>query len=133
MAKDKKDKLKLSKEQKAELKLEKKNLKENAKLERKKIYEELNAAGDSDQDSTNLAKKAKMKKIKKEKEKVDWRTGFREFPVKMVKEINKIRWTSGNTLGKKFIYTLIFVFVFAIFFFVVDLGLQKLFELIYII
>ncbi|AXK50710.1 preprotein translocase subunit SecE [Spiroplasma alleghenense] len=133
MAKDKNEKLKMSKEQKAELKFEKKKLKENAKQERKKIYEQLNTPLASETDPTNIAKKAKMKKIKKEKEKGDWKTSFREFPVKMVKEVNKIRWTSGNTLGRKFVYTLIFVFIFAVFFFLVDLGLQKLFEALFII
>ncbi|WP_425378853.1 preprotein translocase subunit SecE [Spiroplasma endosymbiont of Polydrusus pterygomalis] len=58
--------------------------------------------------------------------KTSWKLAFREFPVKMAKEITRIRWTSKDSLGRKFLITILFIIAFAVFYLVLDLVLHHL-------
>lgn len=75
----------------------------------------------------------KVKKAKEEKDKVDYKLAFREFPVKMVKEVNKIKWSGWTNLNRKYITVLIFMIIFAIVFYFVDWGLQEIFILMKVV
>ncbi|AGM24736.1 preprotein translocase subunit SecE [Spiroplasma chrysopicola] len=66
---------------------------------------------------------------KKKAEKVNWKLAFREFPVKMAKEVSRIRWASKGSLGRKFLITIAFIAVFAIFYLALD---QVLFNLLHV-
>ena len=75
--------------------------------------------------------KIKVKKVKPPREK--FRQRAEEFPVKMVKEVNKIRWATKENLTKKYLEVLAFIILFAVFFALVDWGFQALFSLIKVI
>lgn len=75
--------------------------------------------------------KIKIKKTKPPRDKFSQRA--EEFPVKMVKEVNKIRWATKENLTKKYLEVLIFIILFAVFFALVDWGFQALFSLIKVI
>ncbi|UZQ29614.1 MAG: preprotein translocase subunit SecE [Spiroplasma phoeniceum] len=67
----------------------------------------------------------KLKNSNKSK-KTNWKLAFREFPVKMAKEVTRIRWTSKVSLGRKFLITILFIIAFALFYLVLDLVLHHL-------
>ncbi|EXU60099.1 preprotein translocase subunit SecE [Mycoplasma mycoides] len=78
-----------------------------------------------------ISKTTKKKlKVKKEKEPKNFRKWFKELPVRMSKEFFKIRWTGSGSLGKKFLIVIIFMSIFALLFFGVDVVIQYLFRLI---
>ncbi|WP_245576618.1 preprotein translocase subunit SecE [Mesoplasma seiffertii] len=84
--------------------------------------------------ATKISKETKAKiKVKPEKEKVDIKLAFKEFPIKMAKEVNKIKWSGRENLTRKFIIVILFMLFFAVLFFFVDWGLQQLFVLIKVI
>ena len=58
--------------------------------------------------------------------KTNWKLAFREFPVKMAKEVTRIRWTNKGSLGRKFLITILFIIAFAVFYLVLDLVLHHL-------
>ncbi|WP_338983575.1 preprotein translocase subunit SecE [Spiroplasma endosymbiont of Othius punctulatus] len=58
---------------------------------------------------------------------------FKEFPIKLLKEANKLKTPTRKELGKKFVTVLIFITVAAIIFFSLDLGLVSLFRALSII
>ncbi|ATG97666.1 preprotein translocase subunit SecE [Mesoplasma lactucae] len=138
-------------EQEKELKKEQKRLKKEAKakakVEKSRIKAKKRAgngeAADGDEPSTKrVVKEKEMKKNlynrknfkrKAEKEKTDWKLGFKEFPVKMVKEVNKIQWSGKRNLTNKFIQVIIFMLVFAVVFYLIDWGFQALFTAIHVI
>ncbi|AGR40730.1 preprotein translocase subunit SecE [Spiroplasma taiwanense] len=129
-----KDKRAKQRKLKLETKIEKKASKVAIKLERKKEIKELfNKFEGHDGTQEGKVKAAKDKKIKKHKNKVDYKLTFKEAPVKFLKEINKIKWSSRQNLGTKFLWVIIFIFIFGAFFFLVDWGLQSLFVVIKII
>jgi len=112
-------------------KAQKKQEKNKRKAEMDELYKQLDPyKGLTKEEKT---KKEKEIKIKKEKEKINVRLAVKEAPVKMLKEINKIRWSSRKNLGQKFSWVIIFLIIFGIFFFAVDLGLRYLFILLRII
>ncbi len=74
----------------------------------------------------NKINKIKKPKNKKIKPKTNWKLAFREFPIKLAKDIARIRWISQGRLGKSFLFILGFLIVFAIFYF----GLDSLLKLI---
>ncbi|QHX36286.1 preprotein translocase subunit SecE [Spiroplasma sp. BIUS-1] len=129
------------KEQKAQDKLNKikeKQAKKQQKLEAKKSKKEeftklYNEFEGHDGTREGKIKAAKTKRIKKEKEKIDYKLAFKEAPVKFLKEVNKIQWSSRKNLGTKFLWVIIFIAIFGVFFFCVDWIFQTLFELIKII
>jgi len=67
-------------------------------------------------------------KTPKDKEPRNLKLAFKEFPVKMVKEVGKIKWSSRQNLFIKFIQVVIFILIAAILFYFIDLGLQELFS-----
>ncbi|PPE05860.1 preprotein translocase subunit SecE [Williamsoniiplasma lucivorax] len=75
-------------------------------------------------------KTIRVKKEKDPKDKINMKLATREFPVKLVKEVNKIKWSSSKNLTNKYITVLIFMIITAIMFFLIDMGLQQLFSLI---
>lgn len=75
--------------------------------------------------------KIKVKKPKPPKDKLSQR--LEEFPIKMVKEVNKIKWSTKENLTKKYLEVLIFIVLFAVFFALIDWGFQAIFSLIKVI
>ncbi|WP_374695968.1 preprotein translocase subunit SecE [Spiroplasma endosymbiont of Polydrusus formosus] len=67
----------------------------------------------------------KRKNLIKNK-KTNWKLAFREFPVKMAKEVTRIRWTSKGSLRRKFLITILFIIAFVVFYLVLDLFLHHL-------
>lgn len=95
---------------------------------------------DASSDSKNAQKilaetkaKIKVKKTKPPRDRDKFSQRAEEFPVKMVKEVNKIRWATKENLTKKYLEVLIFIILFAVFFALVDWGFQALFSLIKVI
>ncbi|AKU79279.1 preprotein translocase subunit SecE [Spiroplasma turonicum] len=128
------DKKKLSKEEKAKLKLEKANTKKTLKEEKKKQFDELfQTIQGHDGTHEGKLKAARNKKIKKHKDKISLKQVAKEGPVKFLKEINKIKWSTRENLSMKFLWVIVFILIFGIFFFLVDYGLQHLFVEIKII
>lgn len=127
-----KDEKKIARQQ---AKLAQKELKAAAKAARKSRQEELESNLEAPTSKININKwqKKSLKITKEPKEKVDIKEVVQEFPVKMIKEVNKIKWSSSGNLTKKYISVLLFMFVFAVFFALVDWGLQALFSLIKIV
>ncbi|AUM62286.1 preprotein translocase subunit SecE [Spiroplasma monobiae] len=123
------DKLNKIKEKQAQ-KEAKKETKKNKKEEFTKLYNEFEG---HDGTQEGKIKAAKNKRVKKEKEKIDYKLALKEAPVKFLKEVNKIQWSSRKNLGTKFLWVIIFIAIFGVFFFCVDLAFQNLFELIRII
>ncbi|QHX35585.1 hypothetical protein STIUS_v1c00300 [Spiroplasma sp. TIUS-1] len=58
---------------------------------------------------------------------------FKEFPIKLLKEANKLKTPTRKELGKKFVTVLIFITVAALVFYALDLGLVSLFRELHII
>ena len=75
----------------------------------------------------------KVREPKKRKEKFNWKLFFYEFPVKMVKDITRIKWISKGRLGKMFLAVLIFIACFAVAYGILDLILTQLFGVAHII
>ncbi|QEH61233.1 preprotein translocase subunit SecE [Spiroplasma chinense] len=126
-AKAKLDKLK----QKEEAKRIKKEQKSAQKEQMQELYKQLD--GDKNLTKEEKIKKAKDVKIKKHKEKINYKLALKEAPIKMLKEINKIKWSDRKNLGQKFSWVIVFLIVFGIFFYAVDTALQYLFTLAKII
>ncbi|AOG59989.1 preprotein translocase subunit SecE [Spiroplasma helicoides] len=112
--------------------LEAKRIKKQQKDEEMKA---LYQAFDADKGLTReeRVQKARKVKVKKHKEKVNLKLAFKEAPIKMLKEINKIKWSSRKNLGQKFSWVVVFLLVFALFFYGVDTGLKYLFQVLKII
>jgi len=72
-------------------------------------------------------------KTPKDKEPRNLGLALKEFPVKMVKEVGKIKWSSRQNLFIKFVQVVIFILIAAILFYFIDLGLQELFSVARII
>ncbi|MCL8212742.1 preprotein translocase subunit SecE [Mesoplasma whartonense] len=72
-------------------------------------------------------------KASKTKEKIDWKLSFKEFPVKMVKEVSKIKWSGKQNLTNKFVQVIIFMLIFAVVFYLIDWGFQTLFSVMHVI
>ncbi|WP_342275415.1 preprotein translocase subunit SecE [Spiroplasma endosymbiont of Cantharis lateralis] len=130
-----------SKEQKAQEKLKKiqdkktqKDSKKTQKTQKKEEFTKLfNEFEGHDGTQEGKIKAAKKRKVKKEKEKINYKLAIKEAPIKFLKEVNKIQWSSRKNLGTKFLWVIIFIAIFGVFFFFVDWGFQSLFELIKII
>ncbi|AGR41738.1 preprotein translocase subunit SecE [Spiroplasma diminutum] len=129
------------KEQKAQEKLKKiqqkkarKEDKKKIKLQKKEEFTKLyNEFEGHDGTQEGKIKAAKTKKVKKVKDKIDYKLALKEAPIKFLKEVNKIQWSSRKNLGTKFLWVIIFIAIFGVFFFFIDWGFQSLFELIKII
>ena len=72
--------------------------------------------------------KSKINSSKKKKEKVNFKVALLEFPVKMLKDISRIKWVGKGTLGKRFILVVLFLIFFAIAYFIVDEILLTVFK-----
>ncbi|AHF57350.1 preprotein translocase subunit SecE [Spiroplasma eriocheiris] len=70
---------------------------------------------------------------KKDKDRINWKLAFREFPVKMAKEVSRIRWARKGSLGRKFLITILFIIAFAVFFFCLDEILSHVLKVAHII
>ncbi|ASP27807.1 preprotein translocase subunit SecE [Spiroplasma corruscae] len=127
-------KKKISKEEKNQEKLRRLNEKRLKKAENKKQFDELfTAVQGHDGTHEGKIKAARAKKIKKHKDKISLKQVAKEGPVKFLKEINKIKWSTRENLSMKFLWVIVFILIFGIFFFAVDYGLQHLFVEIKII
>lgn len=124
---------KITKEEKAKIKFKKLETKRLKKEQKKQIYEKLNSEYNKFDSKEEREKRAKTSKIKKVKDKIDYRLAFKEFPVKVVKEIQKVRWPKRSALGMRLFLVLLFMVFFAVTFYLVDLGIQHLFTLIKIL
>ncbi|WP_156902660.1 preprotein translocase subunit SecE [[Acholeplasma] multilocale] len=133
---------KISKQAKAEAKAAAKFEKSEAKRLVKLAKKSTEQSTEFNDEQVNSNKKTKQKisketkqkiKVKKEKEKFNWKLAFKEFPIKMAKEVNKIKWSGSDNLTKKYITVVIFMLIFAVLFYFVDMGLQELFVLIKVI
>lgn len=124
---------KLTPDEKAKLKLEKIQAKQETKAEKQKIYTDLKKGFDEITEKQKDKEYIKKQKVKKVKEKFDYRTTLKEMPIKMVKEVNKIRWPKREELGAKFGMVIIFLIIFCVFFYFIDWGLQELFAIAKII
>lgn len=137
-------------EQEKELKKEQKRLKKEAKARAKveRHQARMGLRSNADQESaSDLGNKRVLKekeikrslynrrnfKTKKEKEKIDWQRSFKEFPVKMVKEVSKIKWSGKQNLTNKFIQVIVFMLIFAVVFYFIDWGFQALFSAMHVI
>ncbi|AKX33700.1 preprotein translocase subunit SecE [Spiroplasma litorale] len=122
------NKKKLTKEEKAKIKLEKIEAKKQEKAERRKQFEDLfKEVQGHDGTQEGKIKAARAKKVKKHKDKIGFKKAAKEAPVKFLKEINKIKWSSRENLSIKFLWVIVFILIFGVFFFAVDYGLQHLF------
>ncbi|WP_338969875.1 preprotein translocase subunit SecE [Spiroplasma endosymbiont of Labia minor] len=135
-------------EQKAQIKLQKQKDKESVRKLKNNLKitkaENLNQNDEtlSDKEIRKRAKKeqelayknaAAVKLKKTEKDKINWKQTIREFPAAMTKEVLKIRWGTASSLGFKFLITIIFLALSAVFFFLIDWGLQELFTLMHVL
>lgn len=132
------DKKKLTAEEKAKAKLDKINLKNAKKEEKNKRKQEMQELYSQLDPYKGLTKAEKVKKhkeikIKKEKDKINVRLALKESPVKMLKEVNKIRWSDRKNLGQKFTWVIVFLIIFGTFFYAFDTGLKYLFILLKIV
>ncbi|ASZ08851.1 preprotein translocase subunit SecE [Mesoplasma chauliocola] len=92
------------------------NLEESSKSKKQKI---------------KISKETKKSiKVKKQKEKKNIKLTIKELPIKIVKEISKIKWSGWDNLKKKYIIVLLFMIFFAVLFFCIGLGIEALFKLI---
>ncbi|EOA07244.1 Preprotein translocase subunit SecE [Mycoplasma yeatsii 13926] len=95
------------------------------------VIDNSNLTSTTSNSKIKISKQTKKKlKVKKEKEPKDFKLMFKEFPIKMVKEISKIKWSGTDSLSKKFIIVILFMLIFAVIFYSLDLGIQQLFQLI---
>lgn len=79
-----------------------------------------------DENGEPIKKGLFKRKNSNKSKKTNWKLAFREFPVKMAKEVTRIRWTSKGSLGRKFLITILFIIAFAVFYLVLDLVLHHL-------
>lgn len=117
----------LSKEEKAKAKFAKLEEKQLKKQKQKEVYDNLKEGYKDFESAEGRKKRAKEAKVKKIKDKVDYKLAIREFPVKVVKEIQKVRWPSQSVLGSRLLWVLGFIVTLAVIFFFVDWGIQELF------
>jgi len=94
----------------------------------------------TDEEKPKTAKQAQKELLKSEalKKKPKHQKGstalaFKEFPVKMVKEVSKIHWSGQKNLWTKFIQVVLFILIFAALFYLVDLAFQELFTVMKVI
>jgi preprotein translocase subunit SecE len=52
---------------------------------------------------------------------------LREFPIRLIKEVQKVRWPKQKDLGSKLAWVIGFMLSLAILFYFVDWGIQALF------
>ncbi|WP_339020960.1 preprotein translocase subunit SecE [Spiroplasma endosymbiont of Atherix ibis] len=123
------EKLKKIQEKQAQ-KQNKKQNKQNKKEEFNKLFNEFEG---HDGTQEGKLKAAKKKKVKKEKSKINYKLAFKEAPIKFLKEVNKIQWSSRKNLGTKFLWVIVFIAIFGVFFFCLDWAFQALFEVMKII
>ncbi|QBQ07234.1 preprotein translocase subunit SecE [Spiroplasma gladiatoris] len=123
------------KAQKQALKEKIKAEKAKAKAAKKEQFKEIYAALEGDKGLTKeqRVKKARAAKVKEHKQKINVKLALKEAPIKMLKEINKIKWSGRANLGQKFSWVIIFILIFALFFYGIDTGLKHLFILMKII
>ncbi len=124
----------LTKEEKKSLKIQKKNKKAALIFQKKtnkitpiqvgtkKASTTPEAGENGEPIKKSLFRRKNSNKIKK----TNWKLYFREFPVKMAKEVTRIRWTSKGSLGRKFLITILFIIAFAVLYLVLDLVLHHL-------
>ncbi|WP_342256669.1 preprotein translocase subunit SecE [Spiroplasma endosymbiont of Poecilobothrus nobilitatus] len=124
----------LTKKEKKALKIQKKNEKAALIFQKKasktapiqvgakKVSTTPEVVENGEQIKKGLFKRKNSNKSKK----TNWKLAFREFPVKMAKEVTRIRWTSKGSLGHKFLITILFITAFAVFYLVLDLVLHHL-------
>lgn len=124
---------KLSPEEKAKIKLQKIEEKKAKKAVKDKMYKDLKEGYEAHEKESKTKEYVKKQKVRKEKEKFDFKLAFKEMPAKMIKEVNKITWPKSDTLWMKFLWVIIFMICFGIFFYFVDWGLQALFSLAHIV
>ncbi|AOX43499.1 hypothetical protein S100390_v1c01560 [Spiroplasma sp. NBRC 100390] len=124
----------LTKEEKKALKLQKKNEKAALIFQKKAsktapiqvgTKKEI-IAPEIDENGEPIKKGLFKRKHSDKSKRTNWKLAFREFPVKMAKEVTRIRWTSKGSLGRKFLITILFIIAFAIFYLVLDLVLHHL-------
>ncbi|QGS51402.1 preprotein translocase subunit SecE [Spiroplasma tabanidicola] len=132
--KDKEKDLDLKAQKKAE-KEKTKALKAEAKAKEKAEFQKIYDALDADKGLTKeeKIKKARAAKVKEHRKKINVKLALKETPIKMLKEINKIKWSGRANLGQKFSWVIIFLLIFILFFYGVDTGLRYLFAEIKII
>ncbi|WP_425380220.1 preprotein translocase subunit SecE [Spiroplasma endosymbiont of Stenodema calcarata] len=131
----------LTKEEKKALKLQKKNEKAALIFQKKANKTAPIQVGtkkemitpDIDENGEPIKKGLFKRKQSDKSKKTNWKLAFREFPVKMAKEVTRIRWTSKGSLGRKFLITILFIIAFAIFYLVLDLALHHLLTVAHII
>jgi len=97
------------------------------KVSKEKPHHKTRKSLDLKQAKKSLFNKKDLK-TPKDKEPRNLKLAFKEFPVKMVKEVGKIKWSSRQNLFIKFIQVVIFILIAAILFYFIDLGLQELFS-----
>ncbi|ALA97103.1 hypothetical protein SKUN_00181 [Spiroplasma kunkelii CR2-3x] len=124
----------LTKEEKKALKIQKKNEKA-ALIFQKKVSKtapiqvgtkKASTTPEVNENGEAIKKGLFKRKNSNKSKKTNWKLSFREFPVKMAKEVTRIRWTSKGSLGRKFLITILFIIVFAVFYLVLDLVLHNL-------
>ncbi|ATI73048.1 preprotein translocase subunit SecE [Mesoplasma florum] len=103
---------------------------EEVVLVEEQIVEQTNTEKNKKQKIKISKKTKKSIKVKKQKEKKNFKLAIKEFPIKIVKELNKIKWSGWDNLKKKYIIVLLFMIFFAILFFCIGLGIEALFRLI---
>lgn len=123
----------LTKEKKA-LKIQKKNekaalifQKKASKIEPIQVStKKVSTTPGVDENGEPIKKGLFKRKNSNKSKKTNLKLAFREFPVKMAKEVTRIRWTSKGGLGQKFLITILFIITFAVFYSVLDLVLHHL-------
>lgn len=124
----------LTKEEKKALKIQKKNEKSALIFQKKSSKtapiqvgtKKVSTTPEVDENGEPIKKGLFKRKNSNKSKKTNWKLAFREFPVKMAKEVARIRWTSKGSLGRKFLITILFIITFAVFYLVLDLVLYHL-------
>lgn len=124
----------LTKEEKKALKIQKRNEKAALIFQKKARKtapiqvetKKVSTTPEVDENGEPIKKGLFKRKNSNKSKKTNWKLAFREFPVKMAKEVTRIRWTSKGSLGRKFLITILFIIAFAVFYLVLDLVLHHL-------
>lgn len=122
-----KGKPKLSKAEKAKAKFDKIEAKREKKERQKEIYKDLKDGYKEFESKDSRTKRAKAARVKKIKDKIDYKMALREFPIRLIKEVQKVRWPKQKDLGSKLAWVIGFMLSLAILFYFVDWGIQALF------
>ncbi|WP_339022808.1 preprotein translocase subunit SecE [Spiroplasma endosymbiont of Crioceris asparagi] len=112
---------------KEEKKILKKEIKERKRQEKLAMKQQL-LGGYEDKEKNKEKIVDDFKKEKRSKRIIRW-ASLKETPIKLVKEANKIKWPKRRVLGMKFLTIVIFIFIFAVFFYGVDQALEQLFAI----